>query len=129
MGAAECDVFAIYAEPRATTAERIAHFRARAAVHGRTVGFNMSVRPIVAPTEGEAWDKARHILAGMGGKLGWARQESEGVRAPVDNAGRRQFAFAEEIGRATSELQSLMRSAYAVFGTKQNNKNNSTMNK
>ena len=96
MGAAECDVFAIYAEPRATTAERIAEFRARAAAHGRSVGFNMSVRPIIAPTEGEAWDKAQRILAGMGGKLGWARQESTGVRAPVDNAGRRQFAFAEE---------------------------------
>jgi alkanesulfonate monooxygenase len=42
MGAAECDVFAIYAEPRATTAARIAEFRARAATHGRSVGFNMS---------------------------------------------------------------------------------------
>ena len=94
MGAAECDVFAIYAEPRATTAERIAAFRARAARHGRTVGFNMSVRPIIAATEGAAWDKANRILAGMTGKLGWARQE--GVRAPVDNAGRRQFAFAQE---------------------------------
>ena len=94
MGSAECDVFAIYAEPRATTAERIAAFRARAAKHGRTVGFNMSVRPIIAATEGAAWDKANRILAGMTGKLGWARQE--GVRAPVDNAGRRQFAFAQE---------------------------------
>ena len=94
MGAAECDVFAIYAEPRATTAERIASFRARAAKHARTIGFNMSVRPIIAATEGAAWDKANRILAGMTGKLGWARQE--GVRAPVDNAGRRQFAFAEE---------------------------------
>lgn len=96
MGAAECDVFAIYAEPRATTAERIADFRGRAAAQGRTVGFNMSVRPIVAPTEAAAWDKANRILAGMTGKLGWARQESEGVRAPVDNAGRRQYAFAQE---------------------------------
>ena len=94
MGAAECDVFAIYAEPRATTAERIAAFRARAAKHNRTVGFNMSVRPIIAATEGAAWDKATRILAGMTGKLGWARQE--GVRAPVDNAGKRQFAFAQE---------------------------------
>ncbi len=96
MGAAECDVFAIYAEPRATTAERIAEFRSRAAKHGRRVGFNMSVRPIIAETEGAAWDKANRILAGMTGKLGWARQESEGARAPVDNAGRRQFAFAQE---------------------------------
>lgn len=94
MGAAECDVFAIYAEPRATTTERIAAFRARAAKHHRTVDFNMSVRPIIAATEGAAWDKANRILAGMTGKLGWARQE--GVHAPVDNAGRRQFAFAQE---------------------------------
>ena len=96
MGAAECDVFAIYAEPRATTAARITEFRARAETHGRSVGFNMSVRPIIAPTEGAAWDKAHRILAGIRGKLGWARQESESARAPVDNAGRRQFAFAQE---------------------------------
>lgn len=96
MGAAECDVFAIYAEPRATTATRIAEFRARAAKHARRVGFNMSVRPIIAATEGAAWDKANRILAGMTGKLGWARQEGGGVRAPVDNAGRRQFTFAQE---------------------------------
>jgi alkanesulfonate monooxygenase len=94
MGAAECDVFAIYAEPRATTAERVAAFRARAAKHGRNVGFNMSVRPIIAATEGAAWDKANRILAGLTGKLGWARQE--GVGLPVDNAGQRQFAFAQE---------------------------------
>jgi alkanesulfonate monooxygenase len=94
MGAAECDVFAIYAEPRATTAERISTFRARAAAHGRSVACNMSVRPIIAATEKAAWEKAHRILAGMTGKLGWARQE--GVGAPVDNAGRRQFAFAQE---------------------------------
>jgi alkanesulfonate monooxygenase len=96
MGAAECDVFAIYAEPRATTAMRIAEFRARAATHGRSVGFNISVRPIIAATEGAAWDKAHYILKEMRGKLGWARQERDGIRIPVDNAGRRQFAFAQE---------------------------------
>lgn len=107
MGAAECDVFAIYAEPLATTAERIADFRARAAKHGRTVGFNMSVRPIIAETEGAAWDKAHRILGAMTGKLGWARQETEptvdangraspSARMPVDNAGRRQFEFAQQ---------------------------------
>jgi alkanesulfonate monooxygenase len=94
MGAAECDVFAIYAEPRATTTERIAELRARAARLGRQVGFNMSVRPIIAGSEGAAWDKANRILAAMGGELGWRRQE--GTRAPVDNAGKRLFSFALE---------------------------------
>jgi alkanesulfonate monooxygenase len=79
-----------------TTAQRIAEFRARAARHGRTVGFNMSVRPIIAATEGAAWDKARRILDGMTGPLGWARQEGAGAHAPVDNAGRRQFALAQQ---------------------------------
>ena len=77
MGSAECDVFAIYAEPRATTAERIAAFRTRAAKHDRTVGFNMSVRPIIAATEGAAWDKANRILAGRTRKLAWARREHQ----------------------------------------------------
>ena len=94
MGSAECDVFAIYAG--AARDDHRAHYRVpRTCGKARpTVGFNMSVRPIIAATEGMAWDKANRILAGMTGKLGWARQE--GARAPVDNAGRRQFAFAQE---------------------------------
>ncbi len=94
MGAEHCDVYAIYGEPLATTRERIADFRARAARFGRKVDFNVSLRPIIADTEAGAWDKARHILAGMAGKKGWARQED--VQAPVDNAGRRIFDFALE---------------------------------
>ena len=46
MGAEHCDVFAIYGEPLATTAERIAEFRARARrAFGRNPGFNASFRP------------------------------------------------------------------------------------
>ena len=71
MGAEHCDVFAIYGEPLATTAERIAEFRARAAKYDRIPGFNVSFRPIIAKTEGEAWDKARHILDGMNASKGW----------------------------------------------------------
>jgi alkanesulfonate monooxygenase len=94
MGARLCDVYAIYAEPLASTHERMAQFRARAAAFGRTPGFNVSVRPIIAPTEGAAWDKANRILAGMTGKKGWSRQED--VSGPVDNAGKRLFGFALE---------------------------------
>jgi alkanesulfonate monooxygenase len=64
MGAEQCDVFAMYGEPLAETAERIADFRRRVAALGRPAPrFNMSFRPILAPTEGAAWDKARRILA------------------------------------------------------------------
>jgi alkanesulfonate monooxygenase len=94
MGARLCDVYAIYAEPLASTRERLKDFRGRAAVFGRTVGFNVSVRPILAATEGAAWDRAQKILAGVSGHKGWSRQEA--VAGPVDNAGRRLFGFALE---------------------------------
>ncbi|MVW77834.1 LLM class flavin-dependent oxidoreductase [Bordetella sp. 02P26C-1] len=62
MGAQHCDVFAMFGEPLKETAERIADFRARCQVYGRTPGFNVSFRPIIADTEGEAWDKAKFFL-------------------------------------------------------------------
>ena len=98
MGARLCDVYAIYAEPLKSTRERMKEFRARAAAFGRTPGFNVSVRPIIAASEGAAWDKANKILAAMtgkeSGKKGWSRQEA--MTAPVDNAGRRLMGFALE---------------------------------
>src|SRR6266849_2597213 len=94
MGARLCDVYAIYAEPLASTRERMSQFRAQAAAFGRKPGFNVSVRPIIAATEGAAWDKANRILAAMTGKKGWSRQEE--ANGPVDNAGKRLMSFALE---------------------------------
>ena len=94
MGAKLCDVYAIYAEPLASTRERIAGFRTQAAAFGRLAGFNVSLRPIIAATEGEAWDKAHRILAQMTGKKGWSRQED--AAGPVDNAGKRLMSFADQ---------------------------------
>ena len=94
MGARLCDVYAIYAEPLASTRERVKQFRAQAAAFGRTPGFNVSVRPIIAASEGTAWDKANKILAAMTGAKGWSRQES--MSGPVDNAGKRLMGFALE---------------------------------
>jgi alkanesulfonate monooxygenase len=97
MGARRCDVYAIYAEPLASTRERMNEFRAQAAAFGRSPGFNVSVRPIIAASEGAAWDKANKILGAMTGgtgKKGWSRQEA--ASGPVDNAGKRLMRFAME---------------------------------
>ena len=99
MGAEHCDTYAMYAEPLAAARARIAEFRARAAAFDRHPGFNISVRPILGRTEGEAWDRARGILASLtgdkaAGALGWKR--NEGATLPVDNAGRRLMEFALE---------------------------------
>jgi alkanesulfonate monooxygenase len=96
MGAEHCDTYAMYAEPLAAASARIAEMRKRAAGFGRRIGFNVSVRPIIAQTEAEAWDKAHRILAKLqGGEArGWSRQE--GAKEAVDNAGRRLMGFAAE---------------------------------
>jgi alkanesulfonate monooxygenase len=72
----------MYGEPLAETAARIAEFRARAAAFGRVPGFNMSFRPIIAPTEGEAWDKARRYLAALQASGGFptAAQDNSAAR-------------------------------------------------
>jgi alkanesulfonate monooxygenase SsuD/methylene tetrahydromethanopterin reductase-like flavin-dependent oxidoreductase (luciferase family) len=82
------------AEPLASTRERITRFRAQAAAFGRVPGFNVSVRPIIADTEGAAWDKANRILGAMNQAKGWRRQEE--ATGPVDNAGKRLMGFALE---------------------------------
>lgn len=54
MGARQCDVFAMFGEPLAASRQRIAEFRARAALYDRSLTFNMSFRPILGATEGQA---------------------------------------------------------------------------
>ena len=83
VGAQHADVFALWGEPLAETAERIALIRDHAARHGRSIEFSLSTRPIIAETEDKAWEKAQAIL--------------DATRARVDsNAGRHALAFAGE---------------------------------
>lgn len=95
MGAKHCDVFAMFGEPLAPTRQRIAEFSARAAQHGRSPTFNMSFRPIVAETEGAAWDKARKYLAVL-----QAQGDASGMgatkKAPLDHSARRILDFAAQ---------------------------------
>jgi alkanesulfonate monooxygenase len=62
VGGQHADVFALWGEPLADTAERIALIRDVAARHGREVEFSLSTRPIVAETEDAAWERAASIL-------------------------------------------------------------------
>ena len=61
-GAKHADVYAFWGEPLAGIAERIAQVRAAAAPHGRVPNFSVSLRPIPAATEAEAWQRAEEIL-------------------------------------------------------------------
>ena len=60
------DLFALWGEPRASIAERIADVRQRVAAAGRDpadMRFSLSARPILAETEEKAWQRAEAILA------------------------------------------------------------------
>ena len=60
------DLFALWGEPRASIAERIADVRQRVAAAGRDpadMRFSLSARPILAETEEKAWQRAEEILA------------------------------------------------------------------
>ena len=56
------DVFMLWGEPLKETAWFMDRVRAEAALSGRDPAFSLSTRPILAATEGEAWDRARAIL-------------------------------------------------------------------
>jgi alkanesulfonate monooxygenase len=56
------DVFMLWGEPLWDTALFMDRVRREAALYGRNPTFSLSTRPILAATEGEAWDRARAIL-------------------------------------------------------------------
>ena len=58
------DVFALWGESLAGVKETIARVRAAAAQYGRAdhIRFSLSLRPVIAETEAEAWTKAERIL-------------------------------------------------------------------
>ncbi len=89
MGAQHCDTFAMFGEPLAETAERMAEFRAMAAGFGRPAPrFNMSLRPIIGRTEGEAWDKAHKVLADLKAAEPHPRGQDHSGKRLVDIAAR-----------------------------------------
>ncbi|WP_034091665.1 LLM class flavin-dependent oxidoreductase [Streptacidiphilus albus] len=64
VGGKHADVFALWGEPLAETAQQIASVRAAAAAAGRTTppGISVSFRPILGATEEAAWERAHGIL-------------------------------------------------------------------
>jgi alkanesulfonate monooxygenase len=57
------DVYALWGESYDQVRELIARIRAAAAPYGRSPRFSLSLRPVLAETEEQAWAKADNILA------------------------------------------------------------------
>jgi alkanesulfonate monooxygenase len=89
IGAKHADVYMLWGEPLAAVKQRIADVRGAALPCGREPRFSVSLRPIIAPTEAQAWDKARSILAAVQAKQGdrtLPLPEAVGARRLVDFA-------------------------------------------
>lgn len=65
VGGAEADVFALWGEPLEETAKQIERVHAAARAAGRTElpRIQVAFRPIIAPTEELAWEKAHRTVA------------------------------------------------------------------
>ncbi|MFJ8587324.1 LLM class flavin-dependent oxidoreductase [Streptomyces sp. NPDC093595] len=66
-GGAEADIYCLWGEPLAKTAEQIEAVKAAARAAGRTdvPRIQVAFRPIIAPTEELAWEKARRTVAAI----------------------------------------------------------------
>jgi alkanesulfonate monooxygenase len=57
------NIYALFGETLEQVRDQVSRVRAAAAAHGRTIGFSLSLRPILADTEARAWKRADEILA------------------------------------------------------------------
>lgn len=91
VGGKHADTFALWGEPLAETAEQIAAVRAAAAQAGRATppGISVSFRPILAPTEELAWERAGRILDTIqrGGAAALLRKARWGGDGQPENVG------------------------------------------
>jgi alkanesulfonate monooxygenase len=100
----QADTFALWGESYAQVREQTAKVRAAAAKHGRPAPrFSLSVRPILADTEEEAWARAEAIL-----ERATALQDQTGYRKPADGhataGAKRLLALADQGARVDKRL-------------------------
>jgi alkanesulfonate monooxygenase len=95
------DVYALWGETHDQVRELTSRVRAAAAEHGRSVRFSLSLRPILAYTEDEAWARADRIkqrIAELRAKAGL------GPRDPANEGSRRLLAAAARGERLDKRL-------------------------
>jgi alkanesulfonate monooxygenase len=92
------DVYALWGETYEQVRELVSRVRAAAAPFGRTPKFSLSLRPVLADTEDQAWAKADHIVAqavalrergGSGRSPNNARQNRPDGVGPANEGSRR----------------------------------------
>ncbi|MFD7924186.1 LLM class flavin-dependent oxidoreductase [Streptomyces sp. NPDC059740] len=96
-GAAEADVYCLWGEPLASTAEQITavHEAARAAGRAEPPRIQVAFRPVIAPTEELAWEKAHRTVAAIRARRGAGPARHHRPGAPQNTGSQRLVAIAE----------------------------------
>jgi len=105
VGAAQADVYAFWGEPRDQVAARKSVIDAAAARFGRTLRYSLSLRPILADTEEEAWEKAEWIAEETAARIELAKERARGGRDATPGLGSQQhatFAVDRDLSGTTS---------------------------
>ena len=105
-GGAEADIFALWGEPLAETAAQIERVHAAARAAGRTTmpRIQVAFRPIIAPTEELAWEKAYRTVDRITRAHG-RRAAADLPPAPADRAGEHRLAAAAGDRRARGAVR------------------------
>ncbi|GLF93277.1 LLM class flavin-dependent oxidoreductase [Streptomyces yaizuensis] len=99
-GGAEADIYCLWGEPLARTAEQIEAVKAAARAAGRTdtPRIQVAFRPIIAPTEELAWEKAHRTVGAIKARNGRGASVTErhnGRPRPQNTGSQRLVAIAE----------------------------------
>ena len=87
VGAAQADVYAFWGEPREAVASRMTAINEVAAKNGRTLRYSLSLRPIIADTESDAWEKAEWIAEKTAERIEMAKQRMAGHKDSYEGLG------------------------------------------
>ncbi len=108
VGPAEADVYAFWGEPRDQVAARMQTIDDAARKVGRTLRYSLSLRPIIADTEQEAWDKAEWIAKETAARIELAKERMAGGQDTYSGlGGQRNATFS--VDRQTSGTTSVGR--------------------
>ena len=126
VGAQVADIYCLWGEPLADTAEQIARVEAECAAAGRPrPKIQVAFRPILGVTEDAAWERAEAIVAKIESRTGprnpWIRgskggPQNEGSRRLLDIAARGE-RFDKALYTATARATGAMGNSNALVGT------------
>ena len=87
VGAAQADVYAFWGEPRAAVAGRMEIINQATTKAARTVRYSISLRPIIADTEDDAWEKAEWIAEKTAERIEPAKKRMSGHEDSYEGLG------------------------------------------